>query len=170
MLRDIDILLPVYEFIEFEPDGTPPKIDATASGAGGGPREAGQLRPRGCCAWPTTGATACRFMKRTGVPELAEWRRRDGRVGADVLGDAVGVFAEPVARALDVDDDRVMEQAVEQLAAAMPRCDERDGSCRCGAKPQLRCDQVVAPVVVVELAHGLDDASFLSRGGWKEES
>ena len=40
--------------------------------------------------------------------------RRDGRVGADVFGDEVGVFAQPVAGAFDVDDDGVVEQSVEQ--------------------------------------------------------
>ena len=41
-------------------------------------------------------------------------RRVDERFRADVLGHEVGVLAQPVAGALDLDDDGMVEQAVEQ--------------------------------------------------------
>src|SRR6476619_5692931 len=45
------------------------------------------------------------------------WRGDEG-FRAHVLGDEVGVLAEPVARALDLDDHGVVEQTVEQDSRA----------------------------------------------------
>jgi len=43
------------------------------------------------------------------------WRRRgDACVRARVLGDQVGVVAQPIAGALDLDHDRMMQQAVQK--------------------------------------------------------
>ena len=52
-------------------------------------------------------------------PAATAQDRWDGRgldVGfrADMLGQKIGVFAQPVARSLDLEDDGVMQQAVEQ--------------------------------------------------------
>ena len=43
------------------------------------------------------------------------WRWwRDGGVGAGVLGDEIGMRAQAVAGPLDLDDDGVVEEAIEQ--------------------------------------------------------
>ena len=38
----------------------------------------------------------------------------EGRAGSDVFGDEIGVLTHAIAGALDLDDNGVMEQAVEQ--------------------------------------------------------
>jgi len=52
----------------------------------------------------------------SGRSAAAFGRRRRGDVGLrpKVLGDEVGVLTKPVARAFDLDDDRMAEKAVEE--------------------------------------------------------
>jgi hypothetical protein len=52
------------------------------------------------------------------APAASRWlrreRRRDDGLGSKVLGHKVGVLAQAVARALDLNDDGVVQQAVQE--------------------------------------------------------
>lgn len=59
-------------------------------------------------------ASATRRASTSRCRRGGEGRRVNERIGADVLGHELGVLAQAVAGALDLDDDSMVEQAVEQ--------------------------------------------------------
>ena len=51
---------------------------------------------------------------RRSAAALGRWRRRDRGVGAGVLRDEIGMGAQAVAGPLDLDDDGVVQEAIEE--------------------------------------------------------
>ena len=98
MLRDFDLLLPVYEFVEFEPDGASPMLYRQRGFAFDPERPAGEERARAKTATTTAGVSEVSDRHEVLQRALKSELEREGAVVRIENRDGRGGYIDLVAR------------------------------------------------------------------------
>ena len=97
VLQDFDILLPVYEFVEFEPDGTPPALNEQRGFVFEPERAAAEDRPRATMVTRTAGVSQVSLRHRVLQDALKSELEREGAVVSIENPDGRGGYIDLVA-------------------------------------------------------------------------
>ena len=97
VLQDFDILLPVYEFVEFEPDGTPPALNEQRGFVFEPERAAAEDRPRATMVTRKAGVSQVFLRHRVLQDALKSELEREGAVVSIENPDGRGGYIDLVA-------------------------------------------------------------------------